>query len=173
MNDTDERHEVLHKFDQPMTRPLTYRERFRLEYASHFIPFLKLLEQEIGREPVIQSLQQLALQEAEEYARYIVQTKGKNDLSVFKENYGPTTPGISDVLTIEVTEESDTVYEIKISECLWASVFRENDAAHLGYAAVCCGDAPFARFVNPHIDLDLDGTIMEGKPSCRLRYYVK
>jgi len=27
--------------------------------------------------------------------------------------------------------------------------------------------------VNPKIDLDLRGTLMEGKPACLLRYYVK
>jgi hypothetical protein len=31
----------------------------------------------------------------------------------------------------------------------------------------------FARAVNPAIDLDLKGTILKGKPSCILRYYVK
>jgi hypothetical protein len=162
-----------HKFDQPMTRPLTYRERFNLEYVAHLIPYLKLLEKEIGKEQVIASLQKLAVQEADEYAKYVVQAKGKNDLSVFKEDYSPNTPGIKEILTIEVTEDTDEAYGIKITECIWADVFRKNDAADYGYAAVCCGDVPFARYINPNIDLDLEGTIMEGKPCCMLRYYVK
>ena len=62
-----------HKFDQPMRRLLTYRERFELEYASHLIPYLRILEQEIGRENVIATLRKLALQEAEEYAHYVVE----------------------------------------------------------------------------------------------------
>lgn len=162
-----------HKFDRQMKRPLTHRERFELEYASHFIPYLKLLEQEIGREQVIKSLQNLALHEAEEYAEYVVRTKGKNDLSVFKEDYNPTTPGISDLLTITVMEDTQAAYAIKITECLWAEVFRKAGAADYGYAAVCFGDVPFARCINPQIDLDLDGTLMEGKSFCMLRYYVK
>lgn len=162
-----------HKFDCPMKRPLTHRERFNLEYASHFIPFLKLLEQEIGHEAVIDYLHKLALQEAEEYAAYVVESKGKKDLSVFKEDYNPTTPGISDLLTIEVVEDTDEAYGIKITECLWADVFREAEAAEFGHAAVCNGDVPFARCINPNIDLALDGTIMEGKEACRLRYHYK
>lgn len=161
-----------HKFDRRMKHPLTYRERFHLEYASHFIPYLKLLEDEIGHERLITTLQKLALREAEDYARHLVQTKGKNDLSVFKENYSPSTPGISDVLTIEVTEDTEDAYAIRITECLWAEVFREAGAEDYGCAAVCYGDVPFARFVNPRIDLELQGTIMEGKPSCMLRYFI-
>lgn len=162
-----------HKFDKPTSRPLTYRERFKLEYASHFIPYLKILEQEIGREKVIETLRKLALLEAEEYARYVVEAKGKNDLSVFKENYGPTTPGMSDILTIEVVEDTEEAYGIKITECLWAEIFWKDGVADYGHAAVCYGDVPFARCINSQIDLDLDGTIMEGKPFCMLRYFVK
>ena len=163
----------IHKFDQSTSRPLTYRERFELEYASHFIPYLKILEQEIGREKVIETLHKLALQEAEEYAHYVVEAKGKNDLSVFKEDYSPTTPGIKEILTIEVMEDTETAYEIKITECLWAEVFRNAGAAEYGYAAVCSGDVPFARCINSQIALDLEETIMEGKPFCKLRYFRK
>ena len=162
-----------HKFDKPMSRLLTYRQRFELEYASHFIPYLKLLEQEIGRDKVVETLHKLALQEAEEYARYVVTTKGKNNLSVFKEDYSPETPVFNDIMTIEVLENTETAYEIKITECLWAEVFRKADVAEYGHALVCSGDVPFARCVNSQIDLELDGTIMEGEPFCKLRYFVR
>ena len=173
MNKTDSHSNDTHKFDRQMSRPLTYRERFELEYASHFIPYLKILEKEIGREKVIETLYKLSLIETEEYARYVVETKGKNDLSVFKEDYNPTTPGIKDILTIEVVEDTEKAYEIRISECLWADIFKKANAADYGYAAVCSGDVPFAHCVNSQIDLELDGTIMEGKPFCNLRYFIK
>jgi hypothetical protein len=163
----------LHKFDRQMNQPLTHRQRFALEYASHFIPFLILLEQDIGHDAVIKYLHKLALQEAEEYAAYVVESKGKNDLTVFKEDYSPTTPGISEILTIEVLKDTDDVYAIEISECIWAEVFREAGVPEFGHAAVCSGDVPFAECVNPKISLNLEGTIMEGKKSCRLRYHYK
>lgn len=49
-----------HKFDQPMKSPPTHRELYELRLASHFIPCLKILEEAIGREQVIKSLQELA-----------------------------------------------------------------------------------------------------------------
>ena len=162
-----------HKFDKPTSKPLTYRQRFQEQYVSHFIPYLKILDRAVGRAKVVETLTALSLQEAEDYAKIVVKQKGKNDISVFKEDYSPSTPGIRDILTIEVLEDVPTAWAIKITECLWATVFRDADASQFGYAAVCAGDAPFARAVNPKIDLDLRGTLMEGKPACLLRYYVK
>jgi hypothetical protein len=161
-----------HKFDRQMKQPLTWKQYFEAEYVSHFIPYLKILGKEIGKEKVISSLKKLAIQEAEQFAKDFVEAKGRNDLSVFK-YYGPDTPGIKNMLTVEVIEDTENAYEIKITECLWAKVFRDADAVDYGYAAVCSGDVPFAQLVNPNIYLDLKGTIMQGKSTCYLRYYVK
>lgn len=122
---------------------------------------------------MIETLTELCRVESEAYTRYVANAKGKNDLSVFKEDYSPTTPGMNDMLAMEVVEDTDRVWAIKITECLWATTFVDAGASQYGYAAVCAGDVLFARAVNPKIDLDLTGTIMEGKPSCTLRYYVK
>jgi len=161
-----------HKFDRATATPLTYRQRFQEQYASHLIPYLKILDRAVGRSKVVETLTALSVQEAEDYAKIVVKQKRKNDISVFKEDYSPSTPGIRDILTIDVLEDTPTVWAIKITECLWATVFRDAGASQFGYAAVCAGDAPFARAVNPKIDLDLRGTLMEGKPACLLRYYV-
>jgi hypothetical protein len=162
-----------HKFDKLSGRALTYRQRFREEYCAHFIPYIKVLEKAVGHDKVIETLNELCRIESEEYAKYVVRTKGKNDLSVFKDDYSPSTPGMNDMLTMKVLEDTGKVWAIKITECLWAKTFQEAGAAQYGYAAVCAGDALFARAVNPGIDLDLQGTLMEGKASCTLRYYVK
>jgi len=168
----DEPQDDEHKFNRRMTMPLTWKQYFETEYVSHFIPYLKILEQELGKERVISSLKTLAAQEAERFARDFVEAKGRNDLSVFK-YYGPDTPGIKDILTIRVVEDTERAYEIEITECLWAKIFRDADAADFGAAAVCSGDVPFARSVNPNVDLDLRGTIMQGEPTCRLRYFTE
>ena len=88
-------------------RRLTHREWFNLESVTHFVSYLKLLEKEIGKKQVIASLQKFAIQQVEEYAEYVVQANGKNELSVFKEDDNPNTPGIKEIRTIEVTEDTD------------------------------------------------------------------
>jgi hypothetical protein len=162
-----------HKFDLPSVRELTHRQRFRLEYDVHFIPYVKVLDRILGREKTIETLNEFCRVESEQYARYVVRAKGKNDLSIFKEDYSPSTQGMNEMLTMEVLEDTEKVWSIRVTECLWATTFIEARAAEYGWAAVCQGDRLFAQAVNPQIDLELTGTIMEGKPSCTLRYYVK
>ena len=172
MEKTQNSEAVQPKFDQPLKGLLTYRERTELEYAAHFIPYLKFLEQTLGREQVIQSLQELAFQGVKAYAEEVVKSAGKNDLSVIKEIYSPTNAGLCEVLTMEVVESTEETYVVNVTECLLAEVFRKAGAADYGYAYVCC-DVLFTRLINPQIGLDLDGTIMEGKPCCLHCWHVK
>ena len=160
------------EFDQPLKHLLTYRERTELQYASHFIPYLKFLEQSIGRELVIQSLQEFAYQGVKAFAEEIVKAAGKNDLSVIKEIFSPANPNLRDTLTMEVLESTEDTYVVNVTECLLAEVFRQAGAADYGYAYLCC-DVVLTRLVNPQIELNLDGTIMEEKPCCLHRWFVK
>lgn len=161
-----------HRFDQPMPRAPTWREHVELEYALQFIPFLKHLEKTLGRDKVIESLREFAFQGVKQFADEVVKTKGKNDLSVFKEIFSPANPDLWNILTIRVIESTEQVFAIQVTECLLAQVFRSACAAEYGSTALCC-DVLFTQFVNPQIGLDLDGTLMEGKPSCTYRWYVK
>src|SRR5512136_822444 len=106
----------------PTKCPLTHRERIELEYASHFIPYLKFLGQAIGHEKVIESLREFAFHGVKEFADEIVKTKGKNDLSVFKEIFSPANPDLWDILTIEVIESTEETFQVKVTECLLAQV---------------------------------------------------
>ena len=161
-----------HRFDQPIQCPLTCRERIELEYTSHFIPYLKFLEKKIGKDAVIESLLEFSSQRVKEYAKEVVQSKGKNDLSVFKEIFSSANPQLMEVLTAEVIEDQKDTLIIKVTECLLAEVFRKDSAADFGTAALC-RDVLFTKLVNPQIELTLDGTLMEGKSCCLYRWYVK
>jgi len=163
---------IQHRFDQPMPSPLTYREHVELEYASQFIPFLKHLEKTLGRDRVIELLREFAFHGVKQFADEIVKTKGKNDLSVFKEIFSPANPNLWSYLTIQVVESTEKVFAIQVTECLLAQIFRQAGVAAYGSTALCC-DVIFTQFVNPRIGLDLDGTLMDGKPSCTYRWYVK
>jgi hypothetical protein len=158
-----------HKFDLP--ERLTHRQHFRLEYADHFIPLVLILEKELGRERVDQILETFIQEESKALAEAVVKAKGKNDLSVFKEEFGPGNKGATELLTLDVVEDTDKAYAIKISECIWAQTWRDAGAAHFGDRAVCLGDILFARAVNPKIDMTLTGTLMQGKDHCLLRYH--
>jgi len=166
---------IQHKYDQLILCPLTHRQRIELEYASHFIPYLKILEKLIGRDKVIESLQKLAYQETKEIAEELVKAKGKNDLSFFKEIYDPADPenqDLLDILSWEVGRSTDEIFEVKVTECLLAEVFLKAGVGDYGFAAVC-SDVLFTKLVNPQIALDLEGTMMQGKSCCMHRFYVR
>jgi hypothetical protein len=166
---------IQHKFDQPIRDPLTHRQRSELEYATHFIPYLKILEKMIGRDKVIESLQELAYQETKGIAEELVKAEGRNDLSLFKEIYDPANPenqDLFDILTWEVVKSTDEIFEVKVTECLLAEVFLKAGVGDYGYASVC-SDVLFTKLVNPQIVLDLEGTMMQGKSCCLHRFYVR
>ena len=156
MEEIQEPQATPHKFDRPMKSPPTYRERIELEYGSQFIPYLKSLRKAIGHEKVIESLRELAFHRVKEFAEQVVKAKGKNDLSVFKEIFSPANPSLWDILTMEVVESTDETFEIRVTECLLAEVFRKAGVADYGSTFLCC-DVLFTRLVNPQIGLDLGG----------------
>ena len=51
----------------------------------------------LGHAKVIETLNELCRVGSEKYAKYIVKAKGKNDVSVFKEDYSPSTPGMNEI----------------------------------------------------------------------------
>ncbi len=59
---------------------------------------------------------------------------------------------------------------MRVSECLTATVFREADAAHIGYAAVCHADFALPEGFNPKIRLVRTKTLMKGHDCCNHRY---
>ena len=52
-------------------------------------------------------------------------------------------------------------------------MFREEDAADIGYAMVCYPDYAVARGLNPKLRLVRTKTLMQGDDSCGLRYVME
>ncbi len=61
-------------------------------------------------------------------------------------------------------------FELKVTKCISAVVFREALVPHIGFAAVCWGDYAWAEGFNPKIKLVRDRTLMEGDIYCNHRY---
>ena len=76
-------------------------------------------------------------------------------------------------LTYEVVSNTDNVYEMKISECLWAKTFREAEAGDIGFAGICYGDYATTRAFNPKLKFTREKTLMEGADCCQARYEME
>lgn len=74
----------------------------------------------------------------------------------------------NNVLDIQVLENSSSTRIYKITNCLWAKIFREANAEDFGYALICYGDYAIAKAENK--TLERDKTLMQGHDCCLLKW---
>ena len=60
------------------------------------------------------------------------------------------------VTTYDIIEVSELAFEIKITECLWAKVFREANALSIGYLYKCYPDNFIIKYFNPKLKEQYD-----------------
>jgi hypothetical protein len=159
----------VHKFDQPRLPARTHRQLEEMKIAR-FLEFAEFLSDRMSRKEVIGLLKDFQSQRQVPQARSAVERLGSNDLAAFKRFYDPSIPGLARIVTMEIVESTDTVYEWKITECLNTIPYLRAGAPDLGYAAACFGDYAFAESFNPSIKLIRDRTIMQGDAYCNHRY---
>ena len=166
--DTDVQQET-HKFDALAEPVPTWRQIERLKIAR-FLQFSEYLAEQMGRDQVIEILKGFQSSRNADQARRAVQRLGSNDFAAFKRFYDPAIPALNRIVTMEIVENTDTVYEWRVTECINSDPYLRADAADLGYAAACYGDYAFAESFNPAIRLTRDQTLMQGHPCCNHRY---
>jgi hypothetical protein len=158
-----------HKFDALVEPPHTWR-RLEVDKISRFLEFSEYLAEEMGRERVIEILKDFQSSRNAGQARNVTQRLGANDFETFKRFYDPSIPALNRIVTLEIVEDTETVYEWRITECINTEPYLRANAPDLGYAAACFGDYAFAESFNPAIKLTREKTIMEGHAYCNHRY---
>jgi hypothetical protein len=156
---------LVHKFKEEM--PTTYEEHFSRIYTN-FVHFLRTLEAEIGKESMMDILRKWGDNRGVEMAEKLK----KSNFSDFKEYWKSTAASdyFQHTTTTSYPEETDTVLQCEITECLWAKTFQDLNAAELGKIMVCDPDIPMASAMNPKIKLVRTKTLMEGHDCCDHRY---
>lgn len=168
--DQDPDQEPKGKFDKTFPKELSYSQVFNMRYRE-FIELAKALEKEMGKEKLIAFLKEKTKNEMFEYGK--VQAKKAEDKSLnsyveqFRgENY-------KDLLTKEVVVDTETEFELKVTECIWASTFLKQEAGEIGFAAVCYGDYWWPKGFNENIKFERDKTLMQGHDCCNHKYFVE
>ena len=160
--------EKEHKFDKKLPGPdLTYRRYAAISQRS-FIMFAKFLQKEMGEEKVIDLIKKDTEERMCERAQADIKRLGGSDfksyISIFRD------PQMLASLTMEIIEDTDTVFEIRVTDCLSAESFLPYKAGDIGYAAVCWGDYNWASDFNPKIKMVRDKTLMQGHDCCNHKY---
>jgi hypothetical protein len=139
----------------------TFEEAFRWKY-EWFIAMMKQFEEYLGKDRLLEMLRNAG----DEISR----RNAKNDPNFSFSEWLKGGGVYKNMLTKEIIELTDTVYEMKVSECLWAKIFKECDAADIGYAYVCYSDFAEARAAHPKLRLERTKTLMQCHDCCNHRW---
>lgn len=158
----------VHKFDKEFPGPaLTYRRLAGISQRS-FIRFARFLQKEMGEQKVIDLIKKATDERMREQAKSDLKRLGGSEfskyISIFRE------PRMQAGLIMEIIEDTDSAFEIRVTDCLSAQAFLPYKAGDIGYAAVCWGDYTWASDFNPKIKLIRDKTLMQGHDCCNHRY---
>lgn len=160
--------EDIHPFDAETPRKLTYREYITTRFQG-LIALGKWMMVETGRDKTLEYLKKYTTQRQLARGRADASKSTNQSLREYTEQFR-NIERFKNSLVMEIVEDSEKAFELKISECLWASTFLAADAGDLGTALVCHGDYAWAEGFNPKIKLVRDKTLMQGDPICNHRY---
>jgi hypothetical protein len=108
---------------------VTWEEVFRFAYQKDLIPVLKELKAQLGGEEFVGMLRRAS----DEVVRK--KTAGRppavRDLVNFAAGMKNMPPVIQHALEAEIVEQSAEAFEYRVRKCLWAKVFRDEDAADI------------------------------------------
>jgi hypothetical protein len=167
---TSSAQEAKHKFDQEFKGKLTYKQLFNLQYRGT-IQLAKALEEEMGKDKMIEFLKKNTYKSMLKYGQNHAKRSPDNSFRTYTNTFRP--PKYKDTLTAEIVEDTEKAFELKVTECIWASVFHEADAGDIGYASICYGDYAWPKGFNPKIKMIRDKTLMQGHECCNHRYVLE
>ena len=161
----------IHPFQKELS--ITYQWLFEFRFRSNFIPVFKAIEEDIGKENLLVMIKKASSKNNKELGQRVAKRVPVNDLYNFAEPFRNPRDIFKHANIYEIVEDSETAFEMKVTECLTAKVFREADAADIGYAAVCHADFTLPEGFNPKIKLLRDKTLMQGHDCCNHRYILQ
>jgi hypothetical protein len=164
----DEAPEDVHPFDAEYPRKLTFRQVIGARYRGS-IRLVKAMQEEMGEKETIEFLKNYTSNRMLDYGKSQASDTDDHSLHQYTEQFR-NVDTYQNTLVMEIVEDTDKAFELKVSECLWASIFRDADAGEIGFAMVCHGDYAWAEGFDPKIKLIRDKTLMEGAPICNHRY---
>lgn len=159
--------EEKHKFEREYGRKMTYKD-FWYQQWNEFVTLAKALEKEMGKDKLIEFLKKTTTEQWIKRGQAQAKRSPDNSFKTYVDTFRP--PRFDDILTHEVVVDTDTVFELKVTECLSQDYFKWASASDIGYAWICFGDYAWAEGFNPKIQMVRDKTLMQGHDYCNHRY---
>ena len=157
-----------HKFFEDSK--MSFKQVFDFAFKRRFIESMKILGKMIGKERFLEMLSQASAEAAARATKASIKDLQKTDFAAFVEASKLDDRFWSHVTTIEPFEKTESEYEIRVTECLWAQTFREEKAEDFGYATHCHVDFAAAAAFNQNIRMYRTKTLMQGDEYCDHRW---
>jgi hypothetical protein len=148
---------------------MSYNDIFKMSVGRLYIPTIRAVAAEMGMD----KLQKLLLEDMKKQVADQVKNMPSRDFSAFTQFFKNMNPFTANTLTFEIVQDTEKVFEMRFSECLWAKTFKEANAADIGFKFICSGDYVTAETFNPNIQLIRDKTLMQGHDCCNHKYVLK
>ena len=158
----------VHKFDVKRSMELSSRDTTRMEYGD-LIRFIRTLRSKVGDDQTVELLNA----DSAAYGQAVGEAQAKRALDTtfrtFTAQFRP--PNYADTLTHEVVEDTAHAFSLRVTECVWAAVFRAAGlGGAIGHAAVCHMDYSWPTAFNPKFSMERTRTLMQGHDHCNHRY---
>jgi hypothetical protein len=158
----------VHKFDVTREVEMSVRRTVQMENTELF-NFIRHARAEIGDQELIRLLKVHSAAVGRSVGEQQARNSPDTGFQTFVATFRP--PRYANSLTHEVVEDSETAFELRVTECVWASVFREAGLdGEIGHAAVCNMDYHWPTAFNPKFRMERDRTLMQGHDHCNHRY---
>lgn len=168
MDDSPQVDKALHKFDLEFEQTLTQRGRVGMSYQP-MIGLINILQARMSSEEVIEMLNDYSAATGRSAGARNLAAAEENSFESFVSRFRP--PNYADTLTHTVVEDTGKVLELRVTECVWASVFRDAGlGGEVGHAAICNMDYHWPPAFNPAFKMERNRTLMQGHDHCNHRY---
>lgn len=160
-----------HKFDVKKARQLSSRDVTRLQNQA-FIRFIGTLRNELGDDSTVRLLNAYTAAYGKQVGEQQATAAPDRTFRTFTATFRP--PNYADTLTLEVVEDTEHAFGLRVTECVWASLFRDAGlGGAIGHAAVCNMDYSWPPAFNPAFRMERTKTLMQGDEYCNHRYLQK
>lgn len=134
-----------------------------------YIQFIKTLQSELDEKELIRLLNINSANFGTQTGKRQAANSPDTKFATFTQTFRG--PQMERALSLETIEDTDKVFELKVTECIWAKVFRDAGlGGEIGHAAVCNMDYSWPPAFNPDFKMERTKTLMQGDDCCNHRY---
>ena len=157
-----------HKFEVEFEQKTSLLRQMSRENRT-FIEFIKTLQTELDEKEVIRLLNINSANVGKRIGSRQAANSPDTKFATFTQTFRG--PQMERALSLETIEDTDKVFELKVTECIWAKVFRDAGlGGEIGHAAVCNMDYYWPPAFNPDFKMERTKTLMQGNECCNHRY---